>query len=130
MLSYHKMLTVRSTDLDELNHVNNIRYLEWIQQISKEHWEQRVDAQTLREMVWVVRNHNITYYESALLNDQVSISTQVLTWRGPLSIREVKMVNNKSGKLLVMAKTEWCALHSETLRPIRVPEAVQKLFME
>ena len=29
---------VKTNDLDELNHVNNIRYVEWVQNIAKAHW--------------------------------------------------------------------------------------------
>lgn len=128
MSIYKKNIQVTQEDLDELEHVNNVRYLEWVQEISKEHWESRVNKKVLNEIIWVVRNHHITYYESALLHDSIQISTQVAAWKGPISIRQVEMKNNKSGKVLVKASTEWCALHPKTLKPIRVSEDIQKLF--
>jgi len=130
MCVYRKTLQVRQNDLDTLQHVNNVRYVEWIQQISKEHWESKVDQRKLDQMIWVVRNHNITYYESAKLNDSIEISTQVKDWKGPISIRKVEMKNNKTGKLLVMATTEWCALHPKTFKPIRVSSEIQQLFID
>jgi len=128
MATYSKIITIQPQDLDELKHVNNVRYVEFIQDISKEHWNSTVAPIQREHLIWVVRNHNITYYESAVLHDTVKISTKVAAWRGPISIREVEMHNNKTGKLLVMARTEWCALHPKTLRPTRVSEDIQRLF--
>jgi acyl-CoA thioester hydrolase len=128
MASFQKSITVQKSDLDELKHVNNVRYVEWIQEISKEHWESKADKSIQEQLIWVVRNHNITYYESAILNDVIAIKTQVTDWKGPISVRQVEMKNNKTGNLLVMATTEWCALHSQTLKPIRVAAEIQQLF--
>lgn len=129
MSTYSKTITVQPHHLDELQHVNNIRYLEWVQEISGAHWKSTVAPEDQENLVWVVRNHNITYYESAVLQDTVKITTKVAQWKGPISIREVEMRNNKNGKILVKATTEWCALHPKTLKPIRVSEDIQRLFV-
>lgn len=128
MSIYRKTIIVGQKDLDELQHVNNVRYVEWIQQISKEHWENTVEKKVLDEIIWVVRNHNITYLESAVLNDSIELSTKVTQWKGPISIRQVEMKNNKTGTILVKASTEWCALDPKTLKPKRVPADIQALF--
>lgn len=129
MSIYRKTIQVKQDDLDELEHVNNVRYLKWVQEISKEHWEITVEKEVLNQIIWVVRNHNITYYEGALLNDTIEITTQVIQWKGPISVRQVKMKNNKNGSILVKAITEWCAIHPKTLKPIRVPADIQMLFI-
>jgi len=36
---YEMELKVTKEDLDELQHVNNVRYVQWIQDIAKAHWE-------------------------------------------------------------------------------------------
>ncbi|MEM1258171.1 MAG: thioesterase family protein [Bacteroidota bacterium] len=128
MSTYSKNIQVQQEDIDELHHVNNVRYLEWVQKISKEHWENVVEKRVLNEIIWVVRNHNITYYESALLNDSIEMTTKVIEWKGPISIRLVSIKNNKNDKILVKAITEWCAVHPKTLKPIRVPANIQALF--
>ena len=130
MVNYQKHIIVVKDDLDELDHVNNVRYVQWIQDISKEHWQQIAPAEEQNKMIWVVRNHNITYYQSAQLHDEIVVTTSVISWKGAISIRQVNMKRKADGKLLVEAKTEWCALGTKTLRPVRVPEALQKLFIE
>lgn len=128
MHTFTEIFDVAVDDLDDLNHVNNIRYVEWIQDISKKHWEQVTDAGIRKEMIWVVRNHNISYLKSAVLGDTVEVTTHIEASKGPLSIRAVEIKNHKTGELMVKSTTEWCLLDAKTFRPKRVPESVQELF--
>ncbi|MEO2052854.1 MAG: acyl-ACP thioesterase domain-containing protein [Allomuricauda sp.] len=128
MERYTETFDVVAEDLDELNHVNNIRYIEWIQDISKKHWHKVTTAEMRATMVWVVHNHNISYSKSAFLGDTLQISTYIDSNKGPISTRVVEISNKNSGKLLVKGITEWCLLDAQTFRPKRVPEEVQQLF--
>lgn len=128
MQTYTETFDVVVEDLDDLNHVNNIRYVEWIQEISKNHWQKLTTQEMRDEMVWVVKNHNISYHKSAVLGDTIQMNTYIKSNKGPISTRVVEIKNNKTGQLLVNAHTEWCLLDAKTFRPKRVPEPVQNLF--
>ncbi|TMU56777.1 acyl-CoA thioesterase [Flagellimonas algicola] len=128
MQSYSEVLTVQEQDLDDNQHVNNVRYVEWVQNISKKHWEAATNPDIRKNMIWVVKNHNISYQRSALLGDELLLKTHIQKTQGPLSIRVVEIHHNKTGQLIVKAITEWCLLDAISLRPKRVPEAIQKLF--
>ena len=128
MEAYGEIIKVVGEDLDELEHVNNIRYVKWIQDISRKHWEAVVDKELRKSLIWVVRNHNITYHRAAVLGDSIHITTNIESFSGPLSNRSVEMKDRDSGELLVRALTQWCLLDAGSLRPKRVPEAIQKLF--
>lgn len=130
MNHYQKTLIVSHDDLDDLNHVNNVRYLQWVQDISKEHWQKSATKEMVQNMVWVVMNHNICYKNAALLGDQIVIKTHIAESRGAKSIRNVEMFNAKTNKILLHAKTEWCLLNAETLKPIRIPQEVEAIFSE
>ncbi|RDY61353.1 acyl-CoA thioesterase [Flagellimonas nanhaiensis] len=130
MQTYSEVLKVTEEDLDELDHVNNVRYVEWIQEISKKHWIKATTPQIRDEVVWVVKNHNISYHRSAKLGDTLQLNTYIQETKGPLSIRIVEIKDNKTNNLIVKACTEWCLLDAKTFRPKRVPESVQKLFQE
>ncbi len=129
MKSYAKTVTVKKTDLDDLDHVNNIRYIEWIQDISKEHWQKTVPEEELALYIWVVRHHDISYHASALLGDVLELRTHIKNWRGPLSVRHVEIKNKATGQLLITAQTEWCLLEPENYKPKRVPEHIANLFV-
>jgi acyl-CoA thioester hydrolase len=129
MKTYSEVFDVVPSDLDDLNHVNNIRYVEWIQDISKKHWTHVTDEIIQKSLIWVVRNHNITYHKSALLGDTILINTYIESNQGPISTRVVEIKNKKTDELLVKAVTEWCLLDAKTFRPKRVPEEIQSLFI-
>ena len=42
-----KKILVSKNDLDDLNHVNNVVYIQWIQEIAKEHWEKLASNEIL-----------------------------------------------------------------------------------
>ncbi|MFC4220029.1 acyl-CoA thioesterase [Flagellimonas marina] len=128
MQTYTESFEVRLQDLDDLNHVNNVRYVEWIQEISKNHWQDVTTEEIRKDMVWVVKNHNISYHKSAFLGDSIEMNTYIKSNKGPISTRVVEIKDNKTGQLLVNAHTEWCLLDAKTFRPKRVPESVKKLF--
>ena len=80
-------------------------------------------------MIWVVRNHNITYHKSAVLGNTIAISTYIKSNKGPISTRVVEIKNKKTDELLVKSVTEWCLLDAKTFRPKRVPAEIQDLFL-
>ena len=129
MKTYSITKTVTENDLDDLNHVNNIVYVQWIQEISKEHWNEVTKSLDL-DCIWVVRRHDITYYSAAKLLDEIVIKTTVLKARGPITFRQVEMTNNKTGKVLVKSITEWCLLNDKTFRPMRISENLKDLFLD
>ncbi|MDO9039698.1 MAG: thioesterase, partial [Lutibacter sp.] len=36
--SFSHTLIVKQNDLDALNHVNNVTYLQWVQNVAEKHW--------------------------------------------------------------------------------------------
>ena len=127
---FEKTIIVQEEDLDDLNHVNNVRYVEWIQDISREHWEIRAPERTRQESVWVVMSHNIEYRNEARLGDEVVIKTYIAETKGAISVRAVEMKLKKSGKWLVESRTKWCLLNASSLKPMRISEEIRSLFKE
>lgn len=127
MKIFQKEITVIPEDLDELNHVNNIRYMHWIQEISREHWTAVAPLEFQKRYVWVVRRHEIDYRNPAILHDRIQLKTFIEQSRGPLSTRIVEMYSR--GASLIHARTQWCLLDASTLSPKRIPEAIANLFI-
>lgn len=126
---FEKTIKVKTEDLDELDHVNNVRYVQWIQDISKEHWQSKAPKEIQDSAVWVVMNHNITYKNAAKLDDTIQIKTHIERSRGAISVRVVEMFDNKTNQLLVRSSTEWCLLNAKTFKPMRISEAISKVFI-
>ena len=129
MSKYSINIKVTDDDLDDLHHVNNVRYLDWIQQISKEHWKLKADKHLQEEFIWVVRKHIITYHSSAQINDNLLLETNIASSKGAISTRQVRIKNNLTNTLVVTSETEWCLINPSNLRPVRIPEKVNNLFL-
>jgi len=74
--------TVIKEDLDDLEHVNNVRYVQWIQDIAKAHWESKTDEVLNTRFFWVVTEHHIKYKSPAKLDDIIEIKTYVTKSEG------------------------------------------------
>jgi acyl-CoA thioester hydrolase len=124
-----KLITVTKEDLDELNHVNNVRYVQWVNDVAKEHWLQNASEDICKEYFWVLLSHKIEYKNSAVLNDIIKLKTNVIKTEGVTSTRIVEMYLNKTQKLLIKSETKWCLMSSKTLRPIRINSEIANLFI-
>ncbi|WP_373074868.1 acyl-CoA thioesterase [Zeaxanthinibacter enoshimensis] len=121
--------TVTEDDLDDLQHVNNVRYVQWIQDISKNHWLSVAPPALLDRIIWVVVNHNITYKSAAKLGDRIRMETYIKSARGAISERVVEMYLEEDNELLVESLTKWCMLDPANLKPARIGTDVQNLFL-
>ncbi len=128
MQSFEKFITVTRDDLDTLNHVNNVRYVQWVNDVAIAHWNQKATKEMLKKYAWALIKHNIEYKSAAVLNDVVKLKTYVTKAEGVTSIRIVEMYNNKTENLLVRSETTWCLLNSVNLRPARITTEIINLF--
>jgi acyl-CoA thioester hydrolase len=124
MYSYSR--TVLENEIDHLNHVNNIWYVQWVQQAAEKHWNQLIGDLNMDTYVWIVLRHEIDYLTSAQLNDTIRINTWIEGSYGVKSVRVVEMYRDH--ELLVRAKTTWCLLDRTTSKPKRIPDEILEIF--
>ena len=62
---------VKEAEIDDLNHVNNVNYLNWVQHAANKHWALLSNSEIDSEFVWVVLRHEIDYISPAFLNDKI-----------------------------------------------------------
>ncbi|MBP1839793.1 acyl-CoA thioesterase [Formosa algae] len=129
MKTFELKVTVTEDDLDELNHVNNVRYVQWLQDVAKGHWQHSATPDMQAQYVWVVLEHHIYYKGEAFLGDQLQLKTYIKKSVGVKSIRVVEIYNLDTDKLLLTSETHWCLIHVDTKRPTRIPEAVKNIFI-
>jgi acyl-CoA thioester hydrolase len=119
-------ITVSAEDIDNLQHVNNLVYLKWMDKIATTHWTHLTKNNPLPQYVWVVMRHEIDYLKQASLGDEIIVKTWVGETKGITSIRFMEFY--KKDVLLVKAKTIWAMLDSKTLKPARIRENVLKVL--
>ena len=128
MQTFEKLITVTQEDLDGLNHVNNVRYVQWVQDVAEEHWTSKASKHILDIHFWVMLSHCIQYKGQAFLNDKLLLKTYVVKSEGVTSTRKVEIYNKNSGKLLTTSETNWCFMSKENNRPARITQEVIEMF--
>ena len=118
--AFTKTFTAGPEHIDELGHVNNAVWVQWIQDLATAHWDAAARPEDHEQYFWVVVRHeidyrgNITDGESAL--GETFIPDEA---RGATSVRVVEF-RDAGGKALVSARTTWAMLDRATQRLVRV----------
>ena len=128
MTVFEATRSVVSDNLDDLMHVNNVRYVQWVQDIAKAHWEASTTPLQQQENVWVLLSHHIEYKSAAKLNDEIHLKTYVTRSEGVTSTRIVEMYHKGSEKLIVKSETTWCLLDGHIKNPKRIPPEIAAVF--
>ena len=119
-------IKVKSKDIDDLNHVNNVVYVQWMDEVAFNHWAFLTKDNPLPEYIWVVVKHEIEYKGQAVLGDEIIVKTWVGITKGITSVRLMEFY--KDDILLVKAKTTWAMLDAKTYKPTRIRENVLKVL--
>ena len=122
MNAFETKFTVVASDIDELNHVNNVVYIQWIQNIANLHWTQLKQDVDTTAYAWVVIRHEIDYIGQALLGETLVAKTWVGKTEGIRSIRHVEFYKNN--KLVVKAQTTFCLVNAKTFKPTRITDQI------
>ena len=118
MTPFEIELEVTEEHIDDLKHVNNVMYLQWVQDIANMHWDKLREGHDTSAYVWVVLRHELDYSGQAFLGDRITVRTWVGETAGIKSIRHVEFY--KKDQLLVKTQTFWCLVDAKTLRPKRI----------
>ena len=103
--SYTTQVEIVSEHLDRNNHVNNVQFVQWMEQIATEHWEILKDATPYARDYWVLVDHHIQYKKQVYLGDTLTIRTYPLPPEGIKQPRKVEFY--REGELVVDSRTLW-----------------------
>jgi acyl-CoA thioester hydrolase len=138
---YEHTLIVSDRDIDQVGHVNNVVYLQWMQDAAVAHssalgWSAARYQQ--HGAGWVARLHQIEYLRPAFEGDQVIIRTWVADMKKVTSLRRYQMVRNDPPKddptgprketVLAVAHTNWAFIDYTTQAPKRVPLEIASAY--
>ncbi len=119
----------RPEHIDELGHVNNAVWVQWIQQVAVAHWDAVAPKEHRDAYYWVVIRHEIDYLRAAFEGDRITARTWVgEAPKGAKFDRHVEFTGN-DGRVCVRSRTDWAIIDKAAARPIRVPPEVVAPFM-
>ena len=126
---FEMTLTAGPEHIDELGHVNNAVWVQWIQQVAVAHWDSVADAAHKEAYYWVIVRHEIDYLRAAHAGDRITGRTWVgEAPQGARFDRHMEFVG-PDGKICVRALTCWAIIDKAAGRPIRVPPEVVAPFL-
>ena len=121
-------ISINTSDIDELGHVNNVVYLSWVQNVAVAHWAFLTTPEHRAQYVWVALRHEIDYAAQALFGDAITARTWTGTVRGLRYLRHTEIIRNEDKKVLATAVTQWCPLDRASGRPTRLPAQIAEYF--
>ncbi|MFN3991174.1 MAG: acyl-CoA thioesterase [Erythrobacter sp.] len=124
--SFAHPITVEAADIDFMGHVNNARYLNWVQEAVLAHWNKLAPAEDVATKAWVALKHEITYRKPAFLEDDVIAQTVLESFKGARAFYHT--VIKRGEDVLAEVKSSWCCIDSATLRPARIGEHLREFF--
>ncbi len=124
-------IKVGTQAIDENNHVNNVVYVQWMQNVAILHsteqgWSQEKYFET--KAGWVAKSHYVQYKSPAFLNDEILIYTWISSMSQLSSLRKYKFIRKADSKVLAEAETDWVFVNIKTGRPMKIFEPVKNSF--
>lgn len=120
--------TANPAHIDELGHVNNAVWLQWVQEIATAHWRAVAPDEHQAAYVWVVTRHEIDYRGNVGLGEAVAAETWIPD--PPKGARFDRCVSfrDRSGREVVAARSTWALLDRASGKLLRVRPEVAAPF--
>ena len=129
MTPFTRIFTAQPDDIDELGHVNNAVWVQWIQDMATSHWQAVAAPEHIAAYFWVVTRHEIDYRGNVGPGQSVTANTWIESEpKGAQFDRRVDFVD-AAGKVIVRANTTWAMIDKATGRLVRVRPEVSAPFM-
>jgi acyl-CoA thioester hydrolase len=121
-------LTVGPSDIDELGHLNNVRYVQWVQDVAVAHSESvglAYAAYVRLGGVFVMRRHEADYLRSILEGATLRARTWLSNVRAVQVDRHIELLEHE--QVVFRSLTRWAWIEAGG-RPGRIPAPVREAF--
>jgi acyl-CoA thioester hydrolase len=127
---FHQDFIVPAEVVDLNHHVNNVAYVQWMQDaaVAHSHFAGGMAETQNIGATWVARSHQITYLRPAFDGDHIRLFTWITTLRKARSTRQYKFLRLSDNTVLATGTTEWVLVDAKTGRPRSIPASVADCF--
>jgi acyl-CoA thioester hydrolase len=127
---YRHNITVTPAAIDDNGHVNNVVYVQWMQDAALAHSGAAGCTQATFEAgaTWVARSHRIEYLRPAFEGDEIAVLTWVTNFRKVRSVRKYRFFRVSDRLVLASGETDWVYVDASTGRPLAIPAHIEGLF--
>lgn len=124
-------LSVEAADIDQLGHVNNVVYVQWMQDVAAAHVEALGlgIAQYLElKHAMVAVEHTVQYRKAALLGDSLILRTWLYDINALYSFRQYAFYRPSDQSILFTGQTKWACIEIATGRPKRMSPTFSQAY--
>ena len=116
---YRHQLEVPNAAIDRNNHVNNVQYVQWMQDAAVLHSDAvgSTAATETTGATWVARSHRIEYLRPAFAGERIVVLTWVADFRRVPSLRKYRLVRLPGGEILAHGETDWVFVDATEAAP-------------
>ena len=122
-------IIVPQSAIDDYGHVNNVVYLQWMQDLALRHPQSIPEYQLPENTGWFAREHRIEYHAPAYLGDEIEARTWISEIKRVRGQRKYEFCRVADGKIVVSGETQWVFVELTSGRPVSIPPAIQALFL-
>jgi acyl-CoA thioester hydrolase len=116
--------------IDVNGHVNNVAYIQWMQDAAVRHYGsiEAVKALALDAFTWVARSHQIEYLSPAFEGDVLEVATWVADFARVRSNRHYAFTRRGDGRRIAHGVTDWIFFDRVRQRPAVIPPDLKAAF--
>src|SRR5688572_17901078 len=124
---FREEFVVPAGAIDLNGHVNNVVFVQWMQDVAMRHFKSGCCDEAMREAqaTWVVRSHTIEYLAPAFAGDRIEVRTWIVNFSRVRSLRRYQFARATDARVLVRGETDWVLINTATGRPCSIPEPIQ-----
>lgn len=116
-------IKIRGYHLDLYGHVNNARYLEFLEEARWNLFDGQIEEWVTRGVSFFVVNINISYRSPALLNSTVEIHSAISKYGSRSCVLNQRVIDKASGRLVAEADVTFVIVDA-TGKAIRIEDDV------
>ena len=127
---YRYEFTVPESAVDMNGHVNNVVYVQWMQDVAVKHSDTIGGTKAMHATggTWVVHSHKIEYLSPAFVDEELFALTWVASFKRVRSVRRHKFFRKSDNKFLARGETEWVFVDAGNGRPRAIPDEIKQMF--
>lgn len=120
--------TIPESVIDENGHVNNVAYVQWMQDAAIRHPESVTEYKPPENTTWYAREHRVEYLLPAFLGEEIEVHTWISEVKRVRARRKYEFVRKSDGRVLVKGETDWVFVDAKTGKPSTIPAEVTEFF--
>lgn len=124
---FRHRVDIEPADIDDMGHVNNAVYLQWVQEAVVDYWRSVAPPDAVARHIWVALKHEITYLKPTFLDD--SVVAEVVAEKVEGARAFFLTVLKRGEEVLSEIQSCWCCLDAATQRPARLAGDVISRFL-